>query len=97
MKISKFKQIKFLNCEYIHKWYDHYSAANGVGEYMCMDTVLKSHATVYHLYRKKYYKTQRGKISITINSKFMYGVNSTNDIQAEQRERAQHFQVSLEI
>lgn len=69
-------------------------AANGVGEYLCMNNVLKAHAKTYRLYRRKYYKTQKGKISITINAKFMYAVNSSrSDVGAEHVDRAMQFQV----
>lgn len=39
--------------------------------------VLKSHATAYHLYKEKYYKKQKGKVGISLNTAFYY--SDTND------------------
>lgn len=67
--------------------------APGVGEYLCLDTILKAHATAYRLYRRKYYKSQNGKVSITISSQFTYPVNSTTDVINEHKERSLQFQI----
>lgn len=61
-----------------------------------MHNVIKSHAKAYRLYRKKYHKTQQGKVSITTDSKFAYpNANKTNSENegAELVERFMQFQV----
>lgn len=67
-----------------------YIWAPGVGEYYCIDHVLKSHATVYHLYKRKYFKKQGGKIGITLDSLFYYP-KTEYDVDAV--ERAMQFTV----
>lgn len=55
--------------------------ANGVGEYLCGDIVLKSHATVYHMYRERYAPRFHGKIGITLSSRYFYSpTNCTYDV-----------------
>lgn len=54
--------------------------APGVGEYLCGQTVLLAHSEVYHLYKRKFAKTQNGKIGITLSSRFFYQKdNKTED------------------
>uniref|UniRef100_A0A1I8Q5D8 Myrosinase 1 n=1 Tax=Stomoxys calcitrans TaxID=35570 RepID=A0A1I8Q5D8_STOCA len=45
---------------------------SGVADYLCMDTTLKAHAATYRLYREKYFEKQKGKIGITISSRFYF-------------------------
>lgn len=55
--------------------------ARGVGEYLCGDTVLKSHALVYHMYQELYASRFHGKIGITLSSRYFYSpTNSTYDV-----------------
>uniref|UniRef100_A0A0A1XAB9 Myrosinase 1 n=1 Tax=Zeugodacus cucurbitae TaxID=28588 RepID=A0A0A1XAB9_ZEUCU len=44
----------------------------GVGDYICMDNLLRSHARAYRSYKEKYYSYQRGKVGININPAFFY-------------------------
>lgn len=63
--------------------------ANGVGEYLCGSNVLKAHATVYHLYKKRYAEWFHGKVGITLSSRFFYSeTNNTDDVN-----RAMQFNV----
>lgn len=65
------------------------TVANGIGEYLCGDIVLKAHALVYRLH-KEHYASQNGKIGITLSSRYFYSpTNSTYDV-----ERALQFYVS---
>lgn len=64
--------------------------AHGVGEYMCMHNVLKSHAVAYRLYKKQYYKQFKGQIGISCDSLFFY--SDTNDTALV--DRAMQFSVS---
>lgn len=61
----------------------------GVLDYMCMDITLKSHASVYQLYKNKYYQKQQGKIGITISSRFHYSLKN----EAQIVERAMQYSV----
>lgn len=63
--------------------------ASGVGEYLCSTNLLKAHATVYHLYKKSFAEKQKGKVGITLSSRFFY--SETNDTEAV--DRAMQFQV----
>lgn len=63
--------------------------ANGIGEYLCSVNVLKSHAAAYHLYKNDFYERQKGKIGITLSSRFFY--SETNDLALI--DRAMQFQV----
>lgn len=49
-------------------------------EYLCMDNTLKGHALAYHLYRKKYAKNFKGKIGITISSRYFYSKEDNADV-----------------
>lgn len=53
--------------------------ANGVGEYLCADNVLKAHATAYHIYDKFYRKAFNGKIGITLNSMYFYSDKNNSE------------------
>ncbi|XP_053952402.1 myrosinase 1-like [Anastrepha ludens] len=53
--------------------------APGVADYICMDNLLKAHASAYRLYKAKYFHSQRGKVGITISSRFYYP--KTNDAE----------------
>lgn len=53
---------------------------NGVGEYYCIDTILKAHATAFHSYKNKYYAKFRGKIGITLNSRFFFSMVNDTDL-----------------
>lgn len=44
---------------------------------------LKSHAVVYHLYKKSFYNKFKGKVGITLSSQFVY--SETNDTNAVDR------------
>lgn len=41
-------------------------------EYLCVDNVLKAHAQIYRLYRRHFWERQRGKIGISLSSKYFY-------------------------
>ncbi|XP_073829952.1 myrosinase 1-like [Musca autumnalis] len=45
---------------------------SGIADYLCMDTTLKAHAETYRLYKGHYFEKQKGKIGITISSRFYY-------------------------
>lgn len=53
--------------------------AGGVGEYLCVTNVLKSHAAAYRLYEQKYKAMFKGKVGITLSSNFYYGTESDVD------------------
>lgn len=44
----------------------------GIGEYICSLNIVNAHAATYHLYREKYYDKQKGKIGITLDSRFFF-------------------------
>lgn len=46
--------------------------APGTGEYLCGHHALLSHATAYHLYKRKYFKRQKGEIGIVMNFRQYY-------------------------
>lgn len=63
--------------------------ANGIGEYICANNVLKSHAAAYRLYQKRYAARFNGKVGITLCSQFFYSdTNNTEDVN-----RAMAFEV----
>lgn len=65
---------------------------HGVGEYLCAHNVLKAHAAAYHLYKNSFYEQYKGKIGITLSSRFFYsGSNDTNAV-----DRAMQFSVCFE-
>lgn len=64
---------------------------HGVGEYLCGHNILKAHAAAYHLYKDSYYNRFKGKVGITLSSRFFYSdVNDTNVV-----DRAMQFSVWL--
>lgn len=68
--------------------------APGVGEYYCVDNVLKAHATVYHLYSNKYRKLYGGKVGITLISRFFYDAGHS-DADVDIVDRAMQYQVRI--
>lgn len=63
--------------------------SNGIGDYLCANNVIKAHATVYHLYKLRYFSDYNGRIGITLSSRFFYSVtNNTCDV-----DRAMQFNV----
>lgn len=64
----------------------------GTTEYLCGQTVLLAHSSVYHLYKASFYGRFRGKIGITLNSYFYYP-KRRRDVSAA--ERALQFQVRV--
>lgn len=70
------------------------SIASGIGEYLCVNNVLKAHGKTYRLYRRKYFEKQKGKIGITLNGFFAYPLNyGTSTIELERAERSIQFMV----
>lgn len=65
--------------------------APGIGEYLCVDNVLKAHASVYHLYQQKYKNSFGGKIGITLSSRFFYANKDEDD--SDIVDRAMQYQV----
>lgn len=64
---------------------------SGIADYLCMDTTLKAHAETYRLYKRDYFEKQRGKIGITISSRFYFSkTNNTTLI-----DRAMQYSVSM--
>ncbi|XP_067634513.1 myrosinase 1-like isoform X2 [Eurosta solidaginis] len=53
--------------------------APGVADYLCLDNTLRAHASAFHLYKAKYFDSQKGKIGITISSRFYYNKNKESD------------------
>lgn len=64
--------------------------AHGIGEYLCVHNVLKSHAVAYHLYKHKYYSQFKGQVGIAFDSLFFYS-DSNDTITVD---RAMQFSVS---
>lgn len=64
--------------------------ASGEADYICMDTTLKAHAETYRLYKTHYAEKQKGKVGITLSSRFYF--SKTNNISHV--ERAMQFSVS---
>lgn len=67
--------------------------ASGVGEYLCTHHVLQSHAVAYRLYRRKYFKAQRGLIGISLNTRYFY---PAENISQSFSDKAQEFRVSFQ-
>ncbi|XP_067624647.1 myrosinase 1-like isoform X2 [Eurosta solidaginis] len=44
----------------------------GVGHYICMDNMLRSHARAYRRYKEKYFSKQKGKVGITFDVRFFF-------------------------
>lgn len=51
---------------------------NGIADYLCGHNILKMHATVYHLYKNKFYEKFKGQIGISLDSYYYY--SETNDM-----------------
>lgn len=63
--------------------------SNGIGELLCGSNILKAHARAYRIYKDRYAARFRGKVGITLNSRYFYSAtNSTSDV-----ERAMQFYV----
>lgn len=59
--------------------------APGVGEYLCGHHTLLSHAAAYHLYKKKFFKKQRGEVGITLNFRYNYPKDETVSLDFVER------------
>uniref|UniRef100_A0A0A1XII3 Myrosinase 1 n=1 Tax=Zeugodacus cucurbitae TaxID=28588 RepID=A0A0A1XII3_ZEUCU len=57
----------------------------GVGDYICMDNILRSHARAYRSYKEKYYSSQKGKVGITIHVRFFYRKEGQSSEEAVDR------------
>lgn len=66
----------------------------GTGDYHCAHYTLLSHARAYHIYRDKYYESQRGRVGITLNINFGIPQNPDNPSDVEARDRYMEFMVS---
>lgn len=53
--------------------------SSGVGDYLCIHNMLIAHATVYHLYKNKYYKIHGGEVGITVDAPYYFFPDSTDD------------------
>ncbi|XP_029968164.1 lactase-phlorizin hydrolase-like [Salarias fasciatus] len=60
-------------------------------QYIAAHNLIKSHAEVWHLYNDKYRATQKGLISITLNSDFSYPRNKYNNEDWVAAERYMQF------
>nr|CAD7593610.1 unnamed protein product [Timema genevievae] len=49
------------------------------GDYLASHVVLKAHARAYHVYDDEFRSTQNGKISIALNSNYMYPKTDSDD------------------
>ncbi|XP_018565413.1 myrosinase 1-like [Anoplophora glabripennis] len=64
------------------------SVPTGVTEYLCGHNVLRAHAKTYRLYEEKYKSSQKGRISIVLNTDFsMPASDSEADVNAAQTKR----------
>ncbi|XP_055842754.1 myrosinase 1-like [Episyrphus balteatus] len=55
--------------------------APGVGDYLCLTNILKSHGATYRMYREKFYEKQRGRIGLPSNINFLYSkANNTDEV-----------------
>ncbi|KAJ3638411.1 hypothetical protein MTP99_001777 [Tenebrio molitor] len=60
--------------------------APGIDLYTCAHVVLKSHAKAYHIYDSEYRATQKGKISIVLNTNWYEPVSDDEkDLEAAER------------
>jgi hypothetical protein len=69
------------------------NANNLGGEYLCAHHLLIAHARAYHIYKDRYFKDQRGKIGITLNSRYFFKKNPTDSDEIV--ERAIQYRVSF--
>lgn len=51
--------------------------ASGDGEYLCSHFLLQAHAAAFHLYKSKYFEQQKGRIGISLNTRFFYKKDET--------------------
>lgn len=61
------------------------NANNLGGEYLCAHHLLIAHARAYHLYKNTYFKDQRGKVGITLNSRYFFKKNLSDDDEIIER------------
>ena len=66
-------------------------AAPGIGEYLCIDNVLKAHAAAYDVFNKDFRRKFGGKVGITLDTRFWFS-NDNNDTAVV--DRTLQFQVS---
>jgi beta-glucosidase/6-phospho-beta-glucosidase/beta-galactosidase len=62
-------------------------SAPGVGPYLAGHVMLKAHATAYHLYNEKYRESQKGRVSITLETSWykpLYSTSSSDQQAADQ-------------
>lgn len=50
----------------------HIRTSRNIGLYLCAHHVILSHATVYHMYKEKYFTEQQGEVGINVNSGHTY-------------------------
>ncbi|XP_012287111.1 myrosinase 1 [Orussus abietinus] len=51
---------------------------DGIGTYLCMHNMLKAHARAYHIYKKEFEPSQKGKVGIVINTMSFYPKDHDN-------------------
>lgn len=57
---------------------------SGVVDYLCIDHCLKAHAAAYRMYKSRFYKNQRGKVGIALDSMFSFSNDSATSNRAMQ-------------
>ncbi|KAK7789047.1 hypothetical protein R5R35_010546 [Gryllus longicercus] len=58
----------------------------GVGDYKAAHTILQAHAKAYHVYDQKFRSKQKGRVSITLSSRWLEPISeSSEDIEASER------------
>lgn len=77
---------------YSTTWFPPNVGMNGVGDYIAGHNILKAHAKVYRMYEKEFKPIQKGKISITVDGKF---VLPKTDSEEDARAAEQAMQFSL--
>lgn len=70
----------------------HIRTSRNIGLYLCAHHVLLSHATVYHLYKAKYFAEQQGEVGINVNSGHAYKMYP--NVTAEIIDRELQFKVN---
>ncbi|KAK9511657.1 hypothetical protein O3M35_000277 [Rhynocoris fuscipes] len=50
---------------------------HGIGDYLCGHNLLKAHARAYHVYKNKFKRKQKGKISFALDGGFGIPMNNT--------------------
>lgn len=68
--------------------------SNGLASYLCAHTVLKAHAKAYHLYDDKFRATQKGRVSMVVDTDW-FEPASDSDEDKEAAERRIQFNVTL--